>query len=176
MEIEDSPGNPNTSQASRSAITTSNTDDVNEQQIRKKFQELSNTLGITQLREDSDAIKETLKLLLQKQEEIIVIINKHDQVLKTAPSSGENSQLDQLERLGSLVEKLDPVLDRIWPKKTEGGSGIISQQYIDDHIKKSVMGNFEVGEALIDTLKNKIVGKAMTKAVSEIVTDTHEPG
>jgi hypothetical protein len=36
------------------------------------------------------------------------------------------------------------------------------------------MGNFEVGEALIGQLKNKIIGKAITKTVSSIL-DSNEP-
>ena len=174
MDIDDSPGEPNVSKANLSPITTPETDKILDEQTRLKYKAISETMGISQLREEQDAIKYTLKILLQKSDEVIQVLNKHDIALKSGTTAGEPSKLQDLEQIGSLVDKFGPVLDRIFPKK-ETGSSLISQDYIDEHIKKSVMGNFEVGEALIDTLKNKIVGKAMTKAVSEIVT-THEPG
>ena len=131
-----------------------------------------------QQREEIDSVKVGMQQLIEKIEQIIQAVNNQTVALgggKEIPTDkqGNMSNLMGLKELldSKLGEKL---IDRVFPEQTAAPS-FIDASYINEHLKKSVMGNFEVGEALIDSLKDKIVKKAITKSVSQIVTDSHEP-
>jgi len=134
-------------------------------------------------RSEIDVIKQAIQVLSSQQNEIAKMMNQQTQVLNqlsqgtTAaspelPAKGLN--LDSINALGEIAEKLA----NVW-KTYKGGEvapSFIDQEYINDQVKKSVMGNFEVGEALISNLKSKLVNKAVASQVSDAMKEnSHAP-
>jgi len=182
MEIKDSPGNPNASQAEKSAITTPGTDKILDEETRQKFKALSDSLGITQIREDLDASKEIDKIILNKIDEITQVINKQSQVLgatqQTAPGvPAVPNQMDQIEQFGAIAEKLGEV----W-KTFKGGeqqTAIISQDLVNEKMKNAFLNDLETGESIrnfiTDALKKKATKQVVNESLRSIGT-SHEPG
>jgi len=159
------------SKGHKSAITSPNED---KSQARQALDKL--VLDQRQQREEIDSVKLGLQQLMDKTEQLIQMVNKQTVALgggKEITTEGETKMTNLMGLKDILDSKLgEKLIDRIFPEQTAAPS-FIDSNYVNEHLKKSIMGNFEVGEALIDTLKTKIVGKAITKSVSEIVS--HEP-
>jgi hypothetical protein len=148
--------------------------DNDKSEAKQLLFELAGNLRMHQ--EEIDSMKTGMVQLLGKMQEIIDVQNSTSKMLgggqaQTEPQGQKVQSMIMLKDIldSKLGEKL---IERIFPENQVQQS-IIDPQIMNDHLRKSLMGNFEVGEALIDTLKNKIVGKAMTKVVGDIIK--HEP-
>jgi len=161
------------SQGDKSEITSPDEDKSKARQALDKL-----LLDQRQQREEIDSVKVGMQQLMGKIEEVIQITNKQTIALgggKELPTENQGNMTNLMGLKEIMDSKLgDKLIDRIFPEQTAAPS-FIDSNYINEHLKKSVMGNFEVGEALIDSLKSNIVKKAITKSVSEIVSDSHEP-
>ena len=169
MSHEPSKGPFGNSEAHTSEIKSTDNDKSEAKQL---LFELAGNLRMHQ--EEIDSMKTAMQQLLGKMQEIIDVQNSTSKMLGGAQAEPQGQKVQSMIMLKDILDsKLgEKLIDRIFPEN-QNQQSIIDPQIMNEHLKKSMMGNFEVGEALIDTLKNKIVGKAMTKAVSEIVS--HEP-
>ena len=89
------------------------------------------------------------------------------------PSSTVTGQgiqgMDKLEALGKIIDHAGPLLDRIFPSAAAPPS-IIDPNYINEKVKQSIMSNFEIGEAIQQNLKSKLMQKTMTRVLSDAIT------
>lgn len=168
----------NTSKAAFSSITTPNEDESKKRSMAEGIiSDLANQ------RNEIDAIKQMIQVLSTQQQEIAKMVNQQTQVLNQVAqgTTAANPQLpqqglnmDSITALSDIAEKLMTT----W-KSYKGGEtapAFIDQQYINEQVKKSVMGNFEVGEALISNLKSKLVNKAVAAQVSDAMKEnSHGP-
>lgn len=168
----------NISKAAFSSITSPSED---EQKKRSMAEGIISDLA--NQRNEIDAIKQTLQILVNQQSEMAKMVNQQTQILNqlaqgTPVTNSENPQqglnLESLNALSEVAEKLMGV----W-KSYKGGDAapsFIDQEYINNQVKKSVMGNFEVGEALISNLKSKLVNKAVAAQVTDAMKENdHNP-
>jgi len=130
-------------------------------------------------RQEIDTIKEMFKLMLDEQNDIKNHLNQITNVLNgtaqnpQTPAKGLN--METISAIGELAEKGVEVYKTLKgnPAATQS---FIDQDYINDQVKKSVMGNFEIGEALVNNLKSKLVNKAVASSVSDAMKDSsHDP-
>src|SRR5207253_3206041 len=140
---------------------------------RKMLVELVELMGVKELSARTDRLEQSFSFLETKLTELIESHNTLLTNLKQSqpPQQGitPTTQIEKIQLIGELIKGLEPVINRVWPINNPQQS-IIDQDYINEKVKASVMGNFEVGEALIENLKTKIIGKAMGKVVTGIVT------
>jgi len=132
-----------------------------------------------------DAIKEMFKKMLDQQQAIGNQVNVLTQALNQivngtpqTPNSGMPQQglnMETINALGDLAQKGVEVYKSLKGNPASTNS-FIDQDYINDQVKKSVMGNFEIGEALVNNLKSKLVNKAVASSVSDAMKDSsHDP-
>lgn len=84
-------------------------------------------------------------------------------------TTGQSVGMDKLEALGKIIDHAGPLLDRIFPSNAAPPS-IIDPSYINEKVKQSIMSNFEIGEAIQQNLKSKLMQKTMSKVLSEAIT------
>jgi len=166
-----SPGNQ--SKAAFSSITTNEED--NKRSIAEGIiADLSNQ------RADIDVIKQTITVIGNQVNQITQIINQMakgqtPQVQgQQTPEQGKIN-METLSALGDLAEKAVSAYKNLrgTPATTQS---FIDQDYINEQVKKSVMGNFEIGDALVSNLKSKLINKAVASSVSDAMKDTsHAP-
>ena len=161
----------------------------------KKLQELARMLaenmGLSHFQQEIDVLKETDKVLITKLEEVVNSLNQTVNTVNAVTGSiqgnnqtqqtpnittGPNIQnfdMQKLEVVGTLLEKVFGAYEKYKSATAPSPTSILPTEEINEYLKKSMTGNFELGAALVDQLKNKVVGKAMTKIVTGIVN--HEP-
>lgn len=139
----------------------------------EKIQSLAKVLGIDKITERLDELNKNDNYLVGKMTELINSINNVSMQEPAAPQG--HSEINKLQLIGQLLDSpLGKALADKFISPPQIQNQIIDPEYINEKIRSSVMGNFEVGEALIGQLKNKIIGKAITKTVSSIL-DSNEP-
>lgn len=165
------------SQAKDSSITTPEEDN-------KKSMAENIILDLGNQRQDIDFLKETCKTLLNETNDIKRALNQITQVLNQSvqgtpqnPASGTPQQglnMESLSALGDLLEKGVSAYKNL--KGNAPTPSFIDPDYINEQVKASVMGNFEIGNALISNLKSKLINKAVTASVTEALKDDkHAP-
>ena len=127
-----------------------------------------------------DELNQGQNSIIGKLSEVITGMNSITQAVNTnaqhAPeSTAASNPLEKIELITSLIDKLGPLYSIYKQNQTQPPAAqLIDPEYINQKVKNSIMGNFELGEALIDSLKNKVINKALTKTVSQII-DNDEP-
>jgi len=167
----------NTSKAAFSSITSPEQDETKKRNIAEGIiSDLANQ------RQEIDVIKQSIQVLINQQVEISKMVEQQTLILNQIATGGkitteevkQGLNLDSLNALSDVAEKLMGV----W-KTYKGGDAapsFIDQEYINNQVKKSVMGNFEVGEALISNLKSKLVNKAVAAQVTDAMKENeHAP-
>lgn len=155
------------------------------QELKKENSEdkilaLSNVLGINKMKAQIDELNQGQNSIIGKLSEVITGMNSITQAVNTnaqhAPeSTAASNPLEKIELITSLIDKLGPLYSIYKQNQTQPPAAqLIDPEYINQKVKNSIMGNFELGEALIDSLKNKVINKALTKTVSQII-DNDEP-
>ena len=81
--------------------------------------------------------------------------------------------MESLSALGDLLEKGVSAYKNL--KGNAPAPSFIDPDYINEQVKASVMGNFEIGNALISNLKSKLINKAVTASVTDALKDNHAP-
>lgn len=162
-----SPGNQ--SKAAFSNITT-NEEDKKRSLAEGIISDLSNQ------RADIDSIKQALTGMSQQINQIVQALNQGVQTQGT-PQTPEQGKINMeaLGQIGDLVEKGISAYKSLKgnPAPTQS---FIDQDYINEQVKKSVMGNFEIGDALVSNLKSKLINKAVASSVSDAMKEpSHEP-
>ena len=169
------PSEGNQSRAAFSNITT------NEQDSKNSMAE-NIILDLGNQRQDIDFLKETSKTILNELNDVKRALNQITQVLNSTVQGSTNHasglpekglNMESLSALGDLLEKGVSAYKNL--KGTSPAPSFIDPEYINEQVKASVMGNFEIGNALINNLKSKLVNKAVTASVTEALNDTHAP-
>lgn len=125
---------------------------------------------INTLEQAADTHKQLLEQLIEANNKMVNAFNGSQG--NTSTNTGSiNQPVDKVEAVSKLVQSVSPLLDRIFPQ--QAAPSIIDPEYINEHMKRSLMGNFEVGEAIISGLKEKLTHKAMQQLVKDTIT--HEP-
>jgi len=168
-----SPGNQ--SKAAYSNITT------NEEDNKRSIAE--GIIGdLTRQNEDIDVIKKTITEMGNQINQITQALN---QIIngQTPQVQGQPTQtpeqgkinMETLSALGDLAEKAISAYKNLKgaPPATQS---FLDQDYINEQVKKSVMGNFEIGDALVSNLKSKLINKAVASSVSDAMKESsHDP-
>jgi len=160
-----SPGNQ--SRAAFSNITTNEED--NHRTIAEGIvQDLANQ------RIDIDAIKQAVGGMAQQINQITQALNQIAQ--GATPQTPEQGKMN-MEALGQLGDLLEKGISAYKNFKGEppATQSFLDQNYINEQVKKSVMSNFEIGDALVSNLKSKLMNKAVTSSVADALKDTHAP-
>ena len=170
------PSEGNQSRAAFSHITT------NEQDSKNSMAE-NIILDLGNQRQDIDFLKETCKTLLNETNDIKKALNQITQVLNSTVQGSTNQasglpekglNMESLSALGDLLEKGVSAYKNL--KGSSPAPSFIDPEYINEQVKASVMGNFEIGNALISNLKSKLINKAVTASVTEALNDDkHAP-
>jgi len=160
------PSEGNFSKAALSGIKT------NEEDNRASMaQGIINDLGNQRM--DIDAIKQAITLLGTQINQITQALNKGVQPQAQGTEAAKAVNLEAISTLGDVAEKLVTAYKNL--KGNDPAPSFIDPNYINEQVKASVMGNFEIGNALISNLKSKLINKAVTASVTEALKDTHEP-
>jgi len=160
-----SPGNQ--SRAAFSNITTPEQDNK-----RSMAEGIISDLG--NQRADIDAIKQAIGQMASQINQLTVGMNQiANGAIPQTPEQGKIN-MDTLSALGDFAEKAIGAYKNLKGAPT-GTQSIIDQDYINEQARKSIMGNFEIGEALVNNLKSKLVNKAVASSVWDAMKDTHAP-
>jgi len=160
-----SPGN--FSKAATSSITT-NEDDNKRSMAEGIISDLGNQ------RADIDAIKQAIGQMASQINQLTVGMNQiANGAIPQTPEQGKMN-METLNALGDLAEKAIGAYKNLKGNPAPAES-FLDQDYINKQVKKSVMGNFEIGEALVNNLKSKLVNKAVASSVSDAMKENHEP-
>ena len=176
-------------------------DDSNQEEIQKeldekereKFRHLSIVLGIDKQNEEIDNIKGSINKIAEKITEIANVITAQNEVINNL-TQGETQQttttqtndVDQLQKIELLSKLAESELGKAIIKKIIGGDApppsnapLISQEWLNEKMKNSVMENFQLGETILDSVKNSLKKKAVQNITNAALTDTgldkHEP-
>jgi len=125
-------------------------------------------------RTDIDAIKQAIGQMASQINQLTVGMNQiANGAIPQTPEQGKMN-METLNALGDLAEKAIGAYKNLKgnPAPTQS---FLDQDYINEQVKKSVMGNFEIGDALVSNLKSKLMNKAVASSVSDALKDTHEP-
>lgn len=158
---------------------------------RDKLAALSATLGIDKQNEEIDNLKKGQDLILQKLNEFAAVISQQSEAINAIsqggaiPTTGTN-EVNQAEKLQALSSLLDSDVGKMLVNKFLGNNNqapapqpIISQEYINEKMKNSVMENFELGETILDSVKSQLKKKAVNNIVNTTLENTglnqHEP-
>lgn len=146
------------------------------QEQEKKLEGLSNYLGIPKINERLDELNISQNEIISKLSQIIQVINQGVQQAQPIQEGVQADPMAKMELVSGLIDKATQLYSTYKQNQSPPQvTSIIDPETINEYMRNSVLSNFELGDALIKTLKNKVVGKALTKTVSSIVNDDDEP-
>jgi hypothetical protein len=141
-----------------------------------KIKALSNVLGIDRINERLNELNESQNQVIGKLSETITALNRIVTQINggvvQAPTSEGVDPMAKMELLTGLLDKAGQFYSIYKQNQNPPApNSIIDPEIINEHLRDSMLSNFELGDALVKTLKNKVVGKALTKTISGIVND-----
>ena len=155
--------------------------EIKKEPSQDKIQVLASALGIDKINERLDELNKNDNYLVQEMSKVVNAINQigqsisGNQTIPTGETPAIGDPLQKMEMLSSLFDKGLQLYTVYKQNQTpQSPQQLIDPDYINQKVKNSIMGNFELGEALIDSLKSKVISKALTKTVSQII-DNDEP-
>ena len=152
-----------------------------------KIKKLSNDLGVDQIREDVDAVKQSIQLLHESQQGIIDSMNQLVTSInnggggvsqpQSQPSNGNTGMSNMSpENLQMLVGMIDGLVDTY--KKIKGNDAapqpvqLISQDTINQKMQQSFMDDLQTGESIrkfiTDALKKKATQQVVKQSMQSI--------
>ena len=153
---------------------------------RQKLTQLVEAMGIRQLSEEVDILKESVKAIATKTSETIDAVNKLTEVMQNgqlpeaAPAS---SGLDpaKIEQVGNLVETLSNAWNTIKGNSNpQAAAPLIDQDFINQKMKSAVLEDLETGENIrrfISTaLKQKATKSVVNSALGDLGATQTNPG
>ena len=169
----------NVSQASDSKILS-----VDEE--RAKMKQLVESLGIGQITEDVDVLKESVKAIATKTAECIEAVNKLTEVMQNgqlpeAAPSQSNLDPAKLEQMGNFFEQLSHVWNNFkGNNNSQAPAPLIDQDFINQKMKSAVLEDLETGENIrrfISTaLKQKATKSVVNSALGDLGATQTNPG
>ena len=156
-----------------------------ELQNKEKAREALNRLiaDVQQQREEIEKNNTNITYLSEQLQKTNLAYNELLQTLKQKVSTdaeGETMGDPKITMLSQLLNSPlgEKLLDRLLPSQTQviQSSPLpgITQDMIQQRMAKSITSTWDVGEALIDSLQTKIINKAITQKVSEVISNDHE--
>ena len=161
------PSEGNFSKAAFSTITHPDEDDRRKKIAQGIIAELGNHTN------EIDSIKQAIKTMSEQMNQLTQAFN---QIASGTPQAQQTKGLnmESISAIGELLEKGAAAYKNLKGQGAPAPS-FIDPEYINDQVKASVMGNFEIGNALISNLKSKLINKAVTASVTEALKDEHQP-
>ena len=161
------PSEGNFSKAAFSTITHPDEDDRRKKIAQGIIAELGNHTN------EIDSIKQAIKTMSEQMNQLTQAFN---QLANGTPQAQQTKGLnmESISAIGDLLEKGAAAYKNFKGQGAPAPS-FIDPEYINEQVKASVMGNFEIGNALISNLKSKLINKAVTASVTEALKDDHSP-
>ena len=144
---------------------------------RQKLTQLVEAMGIRQLSEEVDILKESVKAIATKTSETIDAVNKLTEVMQNgqlpeaAPAS---SGLDpaKIEQVGNLVETLSNAWNTIKGNSNpQAAAPLIDQDFINQKMKSAVLEDLETGENIRRFISTALKQKATKSVVNSALGD-----
>ena len=144
---------------------------------RQKLTQLVEAMGIRQLSEEVDILKESTKAIATKTAECIEAVNKLTEVMQNgqlpeaAPAS---SGLDpaKIEQVGNLVETLSNAWNTIKGNSNpQAAAPLIDQDFINQKMKSAVLEDLETGENIRRFISTALKQKATKSDVNSALGD-----
>lgn len=144
---------------------------------RQKLTQLVEAMGIRQLSEEVDILKESTKAIATKTAECIEAVNKLTEVMQNgqlpeaAPAS---SGLDpaKIEQVGNLVETLSNAWNTIKGNNNpQAAAPLIDQDFINQKMKSAVLEDLETGENIRRFISTALKQKATKSVVNSALGD-----
>jgi len=160
----------NVSQAADSKI-------LSVEEERQKLTQLVEAMGIRQLSEEVDILKESVKAIATKTSETIDCVNKLTEVMQNGvPSTAEtaSSGLDpaKIEQVGNLVETLSNAWNTIKGNNNpQAAAPLIDQDFINQKMKSAVLEDLETGENIRRFISTALKQKATKSVVNSALGD-----
>lgn len=147
-----------------------------EQKKREYLIKLSDSLGVTQLREETDKLNTSVRYIAERMQEDRTSINEILQILKNPTGNSiEIAKADPMQKLESLSQIIGPIMEAY---KTFKGTDVqqeaplIDGSIIREKMVKTFYDNLETGESINDFIKNSlkktVTRKIVNQALSEI--------
>ena len=164
--------------ASKSAITTP------EQDERKRGIAEGIISDLANQRTEIDSIKEAMKVLLEQQQQMVVLINQQTQAMNnlcqgnpqnpTLPQQALN--MDSLTAIGDVAEKLMGA----WKSyKGDNAPALIDQDVINREMQAAFFDNLNTGKSINnfvkDALKKKATKEVLKGTMEALGQDEHAP-
>ena len=149
----------------------------------EKIQTLATVLGISKINERLDELNKNDNYLVAEMSKIVVSINQigqnisGNQAIPTGEAPPIGDPLQKMELLSNLFDKGIQLYTTYKQNSnlSQPQLSLFNQDEINERMKKSATGTWDLGEAIIDTLTQKVVKKAMSKVMSDIAIDSDEP-
>ena len=160
----------NVSQAADSKILS-----VDEE--RQKLTQLVEAMGIKQLSEEVDILKESVKAIATKTSETIDAVNKLTEIMQNghAPEAApSNAGLDaeKIQQVGNLVETLSNAWNTIKGNSNpQAAAPLIDQDFINQKMKSAVLEDLETGENIRRFISTALKQKATKSVVNSALGD-----
>jgi len=156
------------------------TEEFNEEQL-KFVKKLVEVMGVNELSDRTTRLETTMDTVITRLDEVIKSNNSvvtalqgnQPQTTAISPTASQPmNQMDKIEAIGKLIQSLDPIIQRYFQPQ-QAAQSIVDPEIINEHLRASMMGNFEIGKAMTDSLKSKLTQKALGQVVSDVLK--HEP-
>ncbi len=153
---------------------------VNEDQ-RKILMQLVEVMGVKELSARTDRLEQSVEQISNAMNQLIESNNKLVGMISNGPRTDmagqatlPANQFDKIQAVGQLVE----TITNAW-KSVKGQEAApqaifgLDMETINNEIRESAMGNFEIGKAIQNNLKSKLMQKTMSSVLRDAIT--HEP-
>ena len=139
-----------------------------EQKKRDYLIKLSESLGVTQIREEVDKLNTSVSYIAEKMSEDRNSINEILGILKnptgtTIPSEKINP-MEKIEALSQLIQPLTEAYKLFKGTNENTVQPLISQEVINEKMKQNFFDNIETGESINNFIKTALK-KNMTKSI-----------
>jgi hypothetical protein len=144
---------------------------------RQKLTQLVEAMGIRQLSEEVDILKESVKAIATKTSETIDAVNKLTEVMQNGhlpESTQANPGLDaaKIEQVGNLVETLSNAWNTIKGNSNpQAAAPLIDQEFINQKMKSAVLEDLETGENIRRFISTALKQKATKSVVNTALGD-----
>ena len=143
---------------------------------RQKLTQLVEAMGIKQLSEEVDILKESVKAIATKTSETIDAVNKLTEVMQNGPHAAaapSQSNLDpaKLEQMGNFFEQLSHVWSNFKGNNQTAAAPLIDQDFINQKMKSAVLEDLETGENIRRFISTALKQKATKSVVNTALGD-----
>lgn len=154
---------------------------VNEDQ-RKILMQLVEVMGVKELSARTDRLEQSVEQISNAMNQLIESNNKLVGMISNGPrtdTAGQATlpanQFDKIQAVGQLVETITNAWKSVKGQEAAAPQAIfgLDMETINREIRDSAMGNFEIGKAIQDNLKSKLMQKTMSSVLRDAIT--HEP-